>query len=119
MDQNINRDQLLNLYSQQLTRVPGYKPVAVSDTEEIEELDPLTLAQLKAAEKSPLSKDMVILSPSAQRFLEFLRVHFPIDPYIFLHNNFIKNVNFGKAVGVVLDKTTKGYRMVFAMLMKK
>lgn len=119
MEQNINREQLLNLYSQQLTRIPGYKPDTVSEAEEIEELDPLTLAQLKAAEKSPLSKDMVILSPSAQKFLESLRTHFPIDPYVFLHNNFIKNVNFGKTVGVVLDKTTKGYKMVFAMLMKK
>jgi hypothetical protein len=119
MDQNINRDQLLNLYSQQLTKIPGFKPDPISEAEEIEELDPLTLAQLKAAEKSPLSKDMVILSPSAQKFLEFLRVNFPIDPYIFLHNNFIKNVNFGKSVGVILDKTTKGYRMVFAMLLKK
>jgi len=120
MDQNINRDTLLNTYLQQIGRenIIGKKD-ATSQVEELDEVDPLLLANLKSAEKSPFSRDIVILSPSAQKFLELLRERFPIDPYIFLHTNYIKNVSLGKSINIVVDKITKGYKMLFALTNKK
>lgn len=117
-NQNINRDGMLNLYTQQLSRETLINR-QLEQAEEIDEIDPLILAHIKSAEKSPFSKDVAILSPAGQKFLQFLRENFPIDPYIFLHVNYIKNVSFGKAINVIADKITKGYKMVFALANKK
>ncbi|MCS7165179.1 MAG: hypothetical protein RMJ51_02730 [Candidatus Calescibacterium sp.] len=113
-NQNISRESILNLYTQQLAKETLLNR-QLEQAEEVEEIDPLLLANIKSAEKSPFSRDMVILSPAAQRFLQFLRENFPIDPYIFLHVNYIKTVSFGKSINVVVDKLTKGYRMIFAL----
>lgn len=116
-NQNIGRESVFNLYTQQLSRETLINRQL--EAEEIEEIDPLILAHIKSAEKSPFSRDIAILSPAGQKFLEFLRENFPINPSIFLHVNYIKNVSFGKAINVVADKLTKGYRMVFALTFKK
>ncbi|MEN3014554.1 MAG: hypothetical protein ABDH21_00605 [bacterium] len=117
-NQNIGRDTILNTYTQQLAR-ETYFSRQVEQTEEIEEIDPLILAHIKSAEKSPFSRDVAVLSPAGQKFLQFLRENFPIDPYVFLHNNYIKNVSFGKAINIVVDRLTKGYKMVFAFTGKR
>lgn len=116
-NQNIGRDGIFNLYTQQLSRENLISRQL--EAEELEEIDPLILAHIRSAEKSPFSRDVAILSPAGQKFLQFLRENFPIDPYIFLHVNYIKNVSFGKAINVVADKLTKGYKMVFALTFKK
>ena len=116
-NQNIGRDGIFNLYTQQLSRETLISRQL--ETEELEEIDPLILAHIRSAEKSPFSRDVAILSPAGQKFLQFLRENFPIDPYIFLHVNYIKNISFGKAINVVADKLTKGYKMVFALTFKK
>lgn len=116
-NQNISRDGIFNLYTQQLSKESLVNRQL--ETEEIEEIDPLILAHIKSAEKSPFSRDVAILSPAGQKFLQFLRENFPINPNIFLHVNYIKNVSFGKAINVVADKLTKGYRMIFALTFKK
>jgi len=121
MDQNVNRENLLNTYLQQITsreNLIGRKDTP-EQVEELEEVDPLLLANIKTAEKSPFSRDIVILSPAAQKFLQFLRENFPLDQYIFLHVNYIKNVTFGKSINIVVDKITKGYKMLFALTNKK
>ncbi|MCX7758986.1 MAG: hypothetical protein N2169_05195 [bacterium] len=117
-NQNIGRESIFNLYTQQLTKETLINR-QLEQAEEVEEIDPLILAHIKSAEKSPFSKDVAILSPAGQKFLQFLRENFPIDQYIFLHVNYIKNVSFGKSINVVLDKITKGYKMVFALTNKK
>ncbi len=116
-NQNIGRDGIFNLYTQQLSRETLISRQL--EAEELEEIDPLILAHIRSAEKSPFSRDVAILSPAGQKFLQFLRENFPIDPYIFLHVNYIKNTSFGKAINVVADKLTKGYKMIFALTFKK
>lgn len=115
-NQNIGRDSIFNLYTQQLNKESVIS--RPDQLEELHEVDPLILAHIKSAEKSPFSRDIAILSPTAQKFLQFLRENFPIDQYIFLNVNYIRNVSFGKAINVVLDKITKGYRMVFPLTYK-
>ncbi|MFN4220090.1 MAG: hypothetical protein ACK4GJ_04115, partial [bacterium] len=79
-NQNIGRESIFNLYTQQLSRETLINRQL--EAEEIEEIDPLILAHIKSAEKSPFSRDIAILSPAGQKFLEFLRENFPINPSI-------------------------------------